>query len=137
MAELAGSESQNVKPNMSSGDWLTAELKPALKPEPAQLDLHPTSLRMSAALPGLNLSGDKAADNQTTPALAAKNLVADDSTGAANKDVKEAGLAKWTESNIVNPAANVGADAYNAVVYNTVGKLANSASQVLADKDIM
>ena len=137
MAELAGSESQNVKPNMSSGDWLTAELKPALKPEPAQLDLHPTSLRMSAALPGLNLSGDKAADNQTTPALAAKNLVVDASTDAASKDVKEVGLARWTESNVVNPAANVGADAYNAVVYNTVGKLANSASQVLADKDIM
>lgn len=54
-----------------------------------------------------------------------------------SSEVTKVSLSEWTEANLLNPAANVARDAYNAVVFNTVGKAANSASQALGHKDIM
>lgn len=39
----------------------------------------------------------------------------------------------WMEGNVLHPLANTAADAYNAVIYNTVGKAVNK----VADKEVM
>lgn len=54
-----------------------------------------------------------------------------------SSETSQVNLSDWTEANLLNPAANVARDAYNAVIFNTVGKVANSASQAIVDKDIM
>ncbi|HMY01956.1 MAG TPA: hypothetical protein PKA48_01325, partial [Candidatus Obscuribacter sp.] len=54
-----------------------------------------------------------------------------------SSETSQVNMSDWTEANLLNPAANVARDAYNAVIFNTVGKVANSASQAIVDKDIM
>ncbi len=55
----------------------------------------------------------------------------------AKTESAESGKQSWVEGNVINPLANTAADAYNALFYNTIGKAANTASQAIADKDLI